>query len=78
MSWTETDSDDSSVVGEWEREDGWATIRLRRGRDEGWVVRLDRLTQAPEGSLYLEERLPTRAEAETVVTEWTRRYDVDE
>jgi hypothetical protein len=40
------------------------------------VVRLDRLTQAPEGSLYREERTETRADADRVVTAWQAAYDV--
>lgn len=77
MGWTETDTDTPGVVGEWERDDRCATIRLRRRRD-GWVVRLDRLTQAPEGSLYLDERVETREDAEQVAATWREEYDVDE
>ncbi|AUV81323.1 hypothetical protein C2R22_06295 [Salinigranum rubrum] len=78
MGWTETDPDDPEVVAEWSREDAWATLRVRRRRDDGWVVRLDRLTQAPEGSLYLEERVETRDEADAVVAAWREAYDVEE
>ncbi|WP_372913029.1 hypothetical protein [Salinigranum sp.] len=78
MGWTETDPEDPGVVAEWSREDGWATIRLRRRGDEAWVVRLDRLTQAPEGSLYLEDRVETRGEADAVVAAWREAYDVGE
>lgn len=76
MAWTETD-DVADAHTEWERDDRCATIRLRRRRD-GWTVRLDRLTQAPEGSLYLEERVDTRDAAERVAAEWREAHDVAE
>ena len=74
MSWTERT--ETTAVEEWVREDGWATIRLRRRGAEAWLVRLDRLTQAPEGSLYREQHLDTRAAAEGIVAEWQGTYDV--
>jgi hypothetical protein len=74
MTWTERT--DTTVVEEWRREDGWATIRLRRRGEDTWLVRLDRLTQAPEGSLYREERLDTRAAADDLVAEWRETYDL--
>lgn len=76
MAWTETETDAAGSVVEWEREDGWATIRRRQRPDGSWVVRLDRLTQAPEGSYYQEERVETRSDARAVVAAWRRRYDV--
>jgi len=76
MAWTETRTGAVESVDEWEREDGWATIRLRERSDGSWVVRLDRLTQAPEGSCYREERVESRAEAAEVVTAWREAYDV--
>lgn len=75
VTWHRTDPDDGGVVAEWERDDGWATIRLRRRGDDAWVVRLDRLTQAPEGSLYREARVERRAAADRVVEEWRAEYD---
>jgi hypothetical protein len=76
VTWTET-NDERNAHTEWVRDDGWATIRLRT-RHDGWIVRLDRLTQAPEGSLYLDERAETRDEAERVAAEWRETYDVAE
>jgi hypothetical protein len=76
MAWTET-ADGHDAHREWARDDACATIRLRR-RGEGWVVRLDRLTQAPEGSLYRDERVDTEAEAERLVERWLEAYDVAE
>jgi hypothetical protein len=76
MAWTETRTDAAEPVDEWEREDGWATIRRRQRSDGSWVVRLDRLTQAPKGSCYREERVESRAEAAEVVAAWREAYDV--
>jgi hypothetical protein len=76
MAWTETETDTAGSVVEWEREDGWATIRRRQRSDGSWVVRLDRLTQAPKGSCYREERVESRAEAAEVVAAWREAYDV--
>lgn len=76
VTWTELAPEDDGVVAEWVREDGWATIRIRRGRD-AWVVRFDRLTQAPEGSAYREERVARRADAESVAAEWRETHAVD-
>lgn len=75
MTWIEP-SDGAAAITEWEREDGWATIRLRRRGDGSWIVRLDRLTQAPEGALYREERVETREDADELVTAWREAYDV--
>lgn len=74
MGWTERERGPSAGT-EWERDDGCATIRLRKRADGSWVVRLDRLTQAAEGSLYLEERLSSRAAAEDLVADWRETYD---
>jgi hypothetical protein len=62
---------------EWEREDGHATLRLRPGTDGSWVVRADRLVQAPEGDGYRRETVPSREAAEAVVERWQRTFDVD-
>jgi hypothetical protein len=72
MGWTERSE---GAVVEWERTDGWATIRLRERVDGGWVVRLDRLTQAPDGALFREERVWTRADAADVAAGWRETYD---
>jgi hypothetical protein len=77
MGWTERERGPSAVE-EWERDDGWATVRLRSRADDSWVVRLDRLTQAPEGSLYREERVRSRAAAEDLAADWRETYDVSD
>ncbi len=75
MGWTETAQDD--VTTEWERSDGYATIRLRRRHDGTWSVRLDRLFQAPEGQLYQRETAMTEEAAQAVVEAWRIQFDVD-
>ncbi|MFC4360066.1 hypothetical protein ACFO0N_19120 [Halobium salinum] len=75
MSWVEADADG---VVEWERSDGYATIRLRERHDGSWAVRLDRLFQAPEGQLYRRETAPTETAARAVVERWQTEFDVEE
>jgi hypothetical protein len=68
MEWTRTRDDDGLV--EWTREDGHATIRRRRRPDGEWVVRLDRLHQAPEGRGYRRERVADEPAARELVDAW--------
>jgi hypothetical protein len=75
MGWTDAGHGRETLV-EWERSDGRATVRLRQRGDGAWVVRLDRLTQAPEGPLYREKRLDDREAADAVAERWRRLYDV--
>ncbi|AHG03493.1 hypothetical protein HALDL1_07685 [Halobacterium sp. DL1] len=49
MEWEELDRRSGR---EWEREDGYAVIRLRQTARGEWAVTFDRLEQAPEGSAY--------------------------
>lgn len=49
MEWTEVERPDGQ---EWEREDGYAVIRLRQTARGDWAVIFDRLAQAPEGDQY--------------------------
>jgi hypothetical protein len=75
MAWTETtDPGSGDGLREWEREDGAATIRLRARPDGTWVVRLDRLYQAPEGSRYRRRDAEEFEEAMAVVEEWRREH----
>ena len=68
MEWTRTRNDEGVV--EWTREDGYATIRRRRRPDGEWVVRLDRLHQAPSGRGYRHERVADESAARDVVDRW--------
>jgi hypothetical protein len=75
MGWSEVDSDGAV---EWERSDGYATIRLRERHDGSFAVRLDRLFQAPEGQLYRRETAATEEAARAVVETWRVEFDVEE
>ncbi|WP_224447121.1 DUF7543 family protein [Haloprofundus salilacus] len=74
MGWTEAETTDR--LTEWERDDGWATIRLRESRAGRWVVRLDRLEQAPDGQTYRRDSAETREAALELVDEWQAAFDV--
>jgi hypothetical protein len=68
MEWHETRTGDR--VTEWEREDGHATVRLRRRPDGRYVVRYDRLFQAAEGPEYRQEVVPDRESAVELAARW--------
>jgi hypothetical protein len=75
MGWRKADNVHS--LTEWEREDGVTTIRMRERPDGTWMVRLDRLFQAPEGDLYRRETVGTQREALSLVEEWQEQYDTE-
>jgi hypothetical protein len=77
VDWDRTDDDDDPVT-EWTRRDGHATVRVRPRADGGFVVRYDRLEQAPEGRAYRHERRPDRASALALAAEWRASEDEDE
>jgi hypothetical protein len=68
MTWTKNRETEHLV--EWTRSDGYVTIRRRRRADGGWVVRLDRLYQAPEGSGYRRERVDDVESAKQLLEAW--------
>jgi hypothetical protein len=68
MEWTRTRNDEEVV--EWTREDGYATLRRRRRPDGEWVVRFDRLHQAPGGRGYRHERVAGESAARDVIDRW--------
>jgi len=71
--WEQTETD--AALTEWERADGAATVRLRERPDGGFVVRADRLRQAPEGSAYERARADDRETAEELAATFRERYD---
>ncbi|MFB6089895.1 MAG: hypothetical protein ABEJ97_02445 [Halobellus sp.] len=73
MDWSRTRDEEGLV--EWTREDGYVTLRRRRRPDGGWVVRLDRLYQAPDGSGYRRERVEDEQAAESVLERWKAESD---
>jgi len=68
MEWTRTR--DVETLVEWTRSDGHVTVRRRRRPDGEWVVRLDRLHQAPEGGGYRRERVADESAAVDLVEAW--------
>lgn len=76
MAWERVET--NAAGDEWEREDGYATIRIRDLTDGGVAVRLDRLMQAPEGSAYRRETVPDREAAESLAAEWRSEFDTDD
>jgi len=67
MEWRRTRE---GAVDEWTRRDGLATVRVRERPDGAFVVRYDRLEQAPEGRAYRRERCRDRETAAEVAAEW--------
>lgn len=76
MSWSVSRDDDT--VTEWERADGYATVRLRERVDGGTVARLDVMEQAVDGRVYERERYDDRETAERRAAEWRERYELDD
>jgi len=73
MEWTRTREEERLV--EWTREDGYVTLRRRRRPDGEWVVRLDRLHQAPGGRDYRRERVADVEAAKALIEEWKADAD---
>ncbi|WP_418280370.1 DUF7543 family protein [Halorubrum sp. DTA98] len=76
MDWTLSREDD--VVTEWERSDGYATVRLRERGDGTFVVRLDVMEQAVDGRVYERERYDTREAAADRAAAWRAAYSPEE
>lgn len=68
MEWTRTRDDDT--VTEWEREDGYATTRIREKPNGSFAVRLDVLIQADEEDRYEYETVDRRTDAGELVDRW--------
>ncbi|QHS15802.1 DUF7543 family protein [Halopenitus persicus] len=67
---------DRDGITEWERSDGLASIRKRERADgAGYVVRIDRLEQAPEGRTYRRESVADAAAADALVDEWQETFE---
>lgn len=73
MPWTETRAEER--LTEWTREDGYATVRLRERADDGFVVRLDVMEQAPDGRAYERRSARSRKQARSIVDRWRDAYD---
>ncbi|MFD1570019.1 DUF7543 family protein [Halorubrum laminariae] len=75
MNWTLGREDD--VITEWERSDGYATVRVRERADGGFVVRLDIMEQAADESTYERERYDAREAALDRAAEWRTAHDLE-
>lgn len=60
---------------EWEREDGFAVVRLRRTARGDWAVTFDRLAQAPAGEAYDRETVESEDAALSRVQQFQERAD---
>lgn len=68
---------DDGTITEWERSDGYATVRVRDRVDGRFVVRLDVMEQAPEGRRYERETYEDREAAEERAAEWRAEHTLD-
>lgn len=73
MTWDHSETVDD--VTEWERGDHAATVRIRERPDGSYVVRIDRLKQAPEGPAYRRETADTREAAEEIAADFRASFD---
>lgn len=69
---------DDETITEWERADGYATVRVRERADGGFVVRLDVMEQAADASAYERERFPDREAALDRAAEWREERALEE
>lgn len=76
MSWSLGREDD--VITEWNRSDGYATVRVRERSDDGFVVRLDVMEQAEDESTYERERFDDREAALDRAAAWRDERDLDD
>ena len=76
MSWS-LERDDTTVT-EWERSDGYATIRIRERGAGGFVVRLDVMEQAADESAYERERFDDGEAVAERAAAWRDAHDRDE
>jgi hypothetical protein len=76
MSWSLGREDEA--ITEWERSDGYATVRLRERADGGFVVRLDVMEQAADASAYERERFDDREAALDRAAAWREERTVEE
>ena len=76
MSWSLRRED--ATITEWERSDGYATVRLRERGDGRFVVRLDVMEQAVDDRAYDRVVLDERAPAAEQAAVWRGEHDLDE
>jgi len=76
MGWSVSRDDDT--ITEWERSDGYATVRIRERGDGGFVVRLDVMEQATDERTYDRVRFDDREIAEAHAETWRAERDLDD
>jgi hypothetical protein len=76
MSWSLGREDDT--ITEWERSDGYATVRVRERADGGFVVRLDVMEQAADASAYERERFDDREAALDRAAAWREERTIED
>jgi hypothetical protein len=69
---------EDEAITEWERADGYATVRLRERADGGFVVRLDVMEQAADESVYERERFDDREAALDRAAAWRDERTVED
>ena len=68
---------DDGPITEWERSDGYATVRVRERGDGRFVVRLDVMEQAVDDRAYDRVVLDQREAAEERAAAWRVDHDLD-
>ncbi|WP_281195580.1 hypothetical protein [Halorubrum sp. F4] len=76
MTWSLKRED--ATITEWERSDGYATVRIRERGDGRFVVRLDVMEQAVDDRAYDRVVLDERAAAEERAAAWREERDLDD
>lgn len=76
MAWSLKRED--ATITEWERSDGYATVRVRERGDGRFVVRLDVMEQAVDDRAYDRVVLDERAAAEERAAAWREEHDLEE
>ncbi|MFC5133174.1 MULTISPECIES: DUF7543 family protein [Haloferacaceae] len=76
MAWSLKRED--ATITEWERSDGYATVRLRERGDGRFVARLDVMEQAVDDRAYDRVVLDERAAAEERAAAWREERDLDD
>ena len=74
MSWSLGREDET--ITEWERSDGYATVRVRERTDGRFVVRLDVMEQAVDESAYERERFDDRDAAFDRAAAWREAHAI--
>ena len=69
---------DAGTVTEWERSDGYATVRVRERGDGRFVVRLDVMEQAVDDRAYDRVVLDDRDAAAERAATWRAEHELDD